>query len=170
MEDRTEPQTRRPVTSGALAMGLVVAAVFVWWLLSGQGPQGPAGSESRYAAADDTLATTTPAGETSFEPTSPDGVRIDSYVAQDALRIGLNYRFEPDCVLQRPRIFETSAAVSITLTASPGEPSVRCGERSPGEEQHTVVVLLSSPLDGRSILDASVAPHVRVEPVAATYE
>ncbi len=168
MDDHPGPPGRRGVTSGALAMALVLAAVAAWWLFSGNGPQGPPGNDSRYAVPDDEVI---PSAVASSRPTPavPGAVGIDSYVVRDALRVALNYRIGADCDedLDATRVLETEAAVSITLTVSPGTKPARCG---PPVERHTTLVRLDSPLEGRAILDGSTAPQVRVEPSATTYE
>ena len=63
----------------AFAMALVIFAVGVWWLLSGNGPQGPGGNDPRYAVPDvDVSAPSEPVeADSDPEPTVPGAVRID---------------------------------------------------------------------------------------------
>jgi hypothetical protein len=172
-----EPESRSRVTSGAFAMLLVIAAVGVWWLLSGNGPQGPGGNDPRYAVPDVDVSAPTdgptdgptdvptdvPTG-TDPTPAVPGGVRIDSYVVLDDLRLSLNYqvaRCAPE--LGSPRVIETDASVTITLIA---EADADCAGVLEGR---TVAVLIDSPLDGRAVLDGSTSPLVRVEATEAAY-
>lgn len=139
----------------------------VWWLLSGNGPHGPAGSESQYAAPDGQVTPGTPTSAPTPTPTTPGAVRIDGYFVRDPLRVALSYRLGRDCSLATPRVLETEAAVTITLVRSPADDPAHCGG---GAGRHTVLVLLDSPLDGRAILDGSTAPQVRVEQTSAGHE
>lgn len=158
------PPGRASVTSGAAAILIVLAAVFVWWLLSGNGPQGPGGNDPRLAVPDVT-ASAAPGATPSGPVLLPGGVRIESYVLLDELRLSLNYRLADDCVgeLGSPRVLETEAAVTLTLTVSQGE----CAGAA---QPHTLAVLLDSPLRDRSVLDGSTSPQVRVERTGTAYE
>ena len=158
-EHASEPRSRR-VTSGAMSMVLVLVAVGIWWLLSGNGPQGPGGNDPRYAVPDvDVSAPADPVVPSgSPEPAVPGGLRIEGYDAVDPLRLSLTYRVErcaPE--LRSPRVLETDASVTITLVA---DVDSSCDEPL---ESRTVQVLIDSPLDGRAVLDGSTSPLVRVE-------
>jgi hypothetical protein len=151
-------------------MGLVLVAVAVWWLLSGNGPQGPGGNDPLFAVPDvDASSTATPGDAPAAEPVTSDGVLIDSYVVRDALRLDLNYRLDADCpaTLETPRVVENNATVTITLRH--GGAGARCDGEGP-VERTSVLVLLDSPLDGRAVLDGSTSPLVRVEPTASSYD
>jgi hypothetical protein len=154
-----------------MALALVLGAVAVWWLFSGNGPQGPAGNASRYGAPDDLVTPSAPTVGPSASPTSGprarDRVRIESYVVRDPLHVALNYRSATGCLLDTPRVLETDAAVTVTLVASPDGRQGACRR---GVEGHTLLLRLDSPLDGRAILDGSTAPQVRVEQTADAYE
>lgn len=150
-----------------MALALVLGAVVVWWLFSGNGPQGPPGSASRYAAPEHLVTPATPTGDLSPTPTTPNGVRIDSYVVRDPVHVVLNYRSTGGCRLGTPRVLETDAAVTITLVGSPHDGRGACPQ---GFERHSVPLRLDSPLDGRAILDGSTAPQVQVQQTSDAYE
>ena len=148
-------------------MVIVLAAVFVWWLFSGNGPQGPPGNDSRFSVPDvDVSASGAPSATP--DPPAPGALRIDSYVVRDELRLAVNYRADPACAdaLETPRVIESDVTVTITLSADVPDSSP-CGDPL---ERHTLVVLLDSPLDGRAVLDGSTSPQVRVEPTTTTYD
>ena len=172
VEHAPESRSRARVTSGAFAMALVILAVGVWWLLSGNGPQGPAGNDPRYAVPDVDVSAPSEPGPTDAEPAGdatpavPGAVRIDSYVVLDELRLSLNYQVE-GCApeIRSPRVLETDASVTITLVAD-----TSCTRGNLGSERHSVPVLIDSPLDGRAVLDGSTSPLVRVEATETVYE
>lgn len=149
----------------------MLVAVAVWWLSSGNGPQGPAGSASRYTTPDDLVTPSAATGGPSPSPTpgpsARDRVRIESYVVRDPLHVALNYRSAAGCVLDTPRVLETDAAVTVTLVASPEGRQRACRR---GVTGHTLLLRLDSPLDGRAILDGATAPQVRVEQTTDAYE
>ena len=148
---------------------MVVAAVGVWWLLSGNGPQGPAGNDPRYAVPDVEVTGSATPGDSTPVPATPNGVLLDSYVVRDPLRLAVNYRVDGDCPADvEARVLENDATVTVTLSydASTGS---SCDGGGP-TERATVGVLLDSPLDGRGVLDGSTSPQVRVEQIATVYD
>ncbi len=156
--------SRRSVTSGAGAFGLVLLAVLGWWLFSGNGPQGPSGNDARYAVPDVDVDGSGAPTATPRSP-APGAIAIESYVLRDDLRLSVGYRTTPRCqaALDTPRVIESDVTVTITLTAD----AAGCGS---GSGRYDVTVLLDSPLDGRAVLDGSRSPQVRVEPTTATDE
>jgi hypothetical protein len=147
-------------------MGVVLVVVLVWWLLSGNGPQGPAGSDSRFAVPDSDV-TGGPAAPEPPALSNENGVRIDGFVRERGSRIALNYTTGvPECygTLDTPEVLETSAAVTVTLTLRPPEqPSDDpCPDLAMVD---TVRVDLGSALGDRSVLDGSFAQPVRVSEV-----
>ncbi|WP_148575041.1 hypothetical protein [Nocardioides caldifontis] len=178
------------MSSGAAAFAVVLVTVLVWWLLSGNGPQGPDGSADQLGVADDATAPQEPSGGGSApskgadEQPSPDedgsveepqrsdrGVRIDGYVLEAPDRLALNYTTGvPACHgrLDTPSVVEDAGGVTITLsTVPPAEPADTCIEIA---VRKTVRVTLESPLGGRGVLDGSATPRVRVERMAKPYE
>ena len=164
------PRRRTAAPTGLAAMAVVVVVVLVWWLLSGNGPQGPAGSDSRYAVPDSDVT----GGPASDPPalSNENGVRIDGFVREAGPQIALNYTSGvPECygTLDTPEVLETSAAVTVTLTMRPPEqpPDEPCPELA---MLGTVRVDLGSDLGDRSVLDGSFAQPVRVPEVQRTNE
>ena len=158
---------RSRVTSGAGAFALVLLAVVGWWLFSGNGPQGPRGNDQRYAVPDvDVSGSGAPSPTPEALP--PGAILIDSYVVRDELRLAVNYRADAACAdaLETPRVIENDVSVTITLSADLSQ-TTSCDAPV---ERHTLAVLLDSPLDGRSVLDGSRSPQVRVEPTTTAYE
>ena len=151
-------------------MAIVLSAVFVWWLFSGNGPQGPPGNDSRYSVPD-ADASGSGAVDPTPPPPAPGAILIDSYVVRDDLRLAVNYRTTAGCAaaLDTPRVIENDVTVTITLSADVPDESP-CGASVVVGERHTLSVLLDSPLDGRAVLDGSTSPQVRVEPTTAAYE
>ena len=158
--------TRRSTApTGIAAISAVVMVVLIWWLLSGNGPQGPAGNDSRLAVPD-----TEVTGDVSSDPpalSNENGVRIDGFVREGGSRIALNYTTGvPECygTLDTPEVLETSAAVTVTLTLRP--PEEPSDDPCPDLAMlGTVRVDLGSPLGDRSVLDGSFAQPVRVREV-----
>ncbi len=182
---------RGAVSSGAAAFAVVLVTVLVWWLLSGNGPEGPPGNADRLGVADDA---TPPDGDAAGGGTAPSrgaaeepggsgtpgtepgraderSVRIDGYVLEAPDRLALNYTTGvPACSgkLDTPTVVEDPGGVTISLsTMPPARPGQVCIELA---VRKTVRVTLESPLDGRGVLDGSASPRVRVERVARAYE
>jgi hypothetical protein len=182
---------RGAVSSGAAAVAVVLVTVLVWWLLSGNGPEGPPGNADRLGVADEATgppeptgagsapsrgaAEPTPGDEDTSEPdsraTDDRSVRIDSYVLEAPDRLALNYTTGvPACSgrLDTPTVVEDPGGVTITLsTVPPARPADVCIELA---VLKTVRVTLESPLAGRGVLDGSRSPRVGVERVATPYE
>jgi hypothetical protein len=160
----------RRTPAGLAAIGVVLVTVLVWWLLSGNGPQGPAGNDSRFGVPDADVTGAPASGEP--EPSRANGVRIDGFVREEGARIALNYTSGvPECygTLDTPEVLETAAAVTVTLTLRPPEQPAQ--EPCPDLAMlSTVRVELESPLGDRSVLDGSFAQPVRVREVRRTYE
>ena len=164
----TAHRRRGGVPTGLWAVAAVIATVLLWWLLSGNGPQGPAGNDSRYAVPD-VDASAGPGDGGSGSGDAPDlanenGVRIDTFVRDDGGRIALNYvTGVPACygTLDTPEVLETAAAVTVTLTLRP--PEQPSDEACPDLAMlRTVRVDLDAELGDRSVLDGSFAQPVRV--------
>ncbi len=164
MDENREPAGRGKSgsASGLAAFAVVLVVVLLWWLLSGNGPQGPAGNDSRFAVRDGEAT-----GDGSIAPpamTNQNGVRIDSFVLEATDRIALNYTTgAPECTgaLDTPEVLETDAAVTVTLTLRPPEPPPDgpCPELA---KLATVRVDLDAALADRSVLDGSFARRVLV--------
>ena len=164
---------RGSVSSGVAAMALVLAAALGWWLFSGNGPQGPRGNDARYAVPD-VSPKATDGGDPAAEPSgraepAPGTLRIDSYVMRDELRLVLNYNSPASCVGApgTPRVVENDVSVTVTLTFETDGGAPACSDEL---VPRTELVLLDSPLDGRALLDGSVAPQVLVEQTTTSYE
>jgi hypothetical protein len=164
------PARRGRTPAGLAAIGVVLVFVLVWWLLSGNGPQGPAGNDSRYAVPDVDVTGDPTGGEPA--PSREDGVRIDGFVREDGSGIALNYTTGvPECygTLDTPQVLETSAAVTVTLTLRPPEQPAQ--EPCPDLAMlRTVRVQLGAPLGDRSVLDGYYAQPVRVGEVRRANE
>ncbi len=163
------PRRRSSAPAGVAAIAVVIVMVLLWWLFSGNGPQGPAGNDSRFAVPD--VDATGDAGEPPAQ-SNTNGVRIDGFVRERGSRVALNYTTGvPECygTIDTPEVVETSAAVTVTLTLRPPE--------EPSEEPcpdlamlRTVRVALGSALGDRSVLDGSFSPPVRVREAPRTNE
>ena len=155
------PPRRNGVGSGVIAILVVIAIVFGWWIGSGNGFSGPAGNDTRYAVPD--VDATGPAGTTEPVPASENGVRIDSFVKESATLLALEYTTGvPECygTLDTPQVLETDGAVTVTLTLVPPEsPAERCPDLA---QVSTVRIDLDSALGDRSLLDGSLAQPARV--------
>jgi hypothetical protein len=172
---------RRRAPAGLAAIGVVLVMVLIWWLLSGNGPQGPAGNDSRYAVPDvdvtgdpagDPAGGSTGAADAEPAPSRENGVRIDGFVRGEGSGIALNYTTGvPECygTLDTPEVLETSAAVTVTLTLRPPEPQpdAPCPDLA---MLRTVRVQLGAALGDRSVLDGYYAQPVRVREVRRTNE
>jgi len=163
------------VGSGIAAIGIVVVMTFVWWLVSGNGPQGPRGSDATYAVPDGPTSTGQRDGDSRRvsasgpELTNPNGVRIDEFSLQTPTRLVLSYTTaDPDCAgrIDTPEVLETDGSVTVTLTlVPPASPLDRCPDLA---MQETVPVDLDTALGDRSVLDGSFAQRVRVAPAGET--
>lgn len=157
--------SRRRVTSGGAAFAAVLAAVLVWWLFSGNGPQGPDGNAQRLAVAEDPVPGS--GGEPLPDgPADPDAVRIDRLeLLDEGRRLQLTYLAGPArCAgpLETPRVVESDVAVTVTLTLErPAEPQEGCDD---AEQPRSVRVDLDAPLGDRSVLDGYHRYPVRVTP------
>lgn len=140
-------------------MVVVIGAVLVWWLASGNGPQGPPGNDPRLLI---------PAGEASGSPGAPtpsgpeaaaDTVRIVDYALEGSDKVLLRWTSGPEVCgeVGTPRVLESDASVIVTLPLEPGP----CPDVA---ETHTVRMSLDTALDGRALLDGSTSPPVRVTP------
>jgi hypothetical protein len=172
--------SRSGTTSGVAAILVVLTFVVVWWLLSGNGPQGPDGNADRYAVPEEDATAPAGDGEAGRDSGADDGtgaparsgrVGVESFVALDGRRIALNYSTGlAACVgeLDTPRVVESDVSVTVTLTlVPPADPPEVCAQVA---EPHTVVVGLDVPLGDRSVLDGSSGRLVRVEPAARAYD
>ncbi len=164
------PRRRSTAPTGIAAFGVVLVVVLVWWLLSGNGPQGPAGNDSRLAVPDSEVT-----GSTATDPpamSNENGVRIDGFVREGGARIALNYTSGvPECygMLDTPEVLETSAAVTVTLTLRP--PDQPSDDPCPDLAMlGTVRVDLGSALGDRSVLDGSFTQPVQVQEVPRAYQ
>jgi hypothetical protein len=153
---------------------VVLVAVVVWWLFSGNGPNAPQGNGVRLAVP--TASATPVASGVPVEPTPVNerAVRIDSFVLEpgaDGDRLALNYMIGvPECygTLERPVVIESDVSVVVTLTRElPASPAEACIEVA---LQQTVRVALAGPLGDRSVLDGSVTRRVRVPAAERPYE
>jgi hypothetical protein len=160
---------RRGVGSGLTAIGVVLVMTFVWWLVSGNGPQGPRGSDPTYAVPEESAsagrANVGSAASPGPKLTNPNGVRIDGFVLDGPTRLVLSYTSgDPECYgrIDTPEVLETDGSVTVTLTlVPPASPPDRCPDGALHEE---VPVDLDTALGDRSVLDASFAQRVRVAP------
>src|SRR5215213_5402698 len=153
---KTSP--RRGVGSGVAAIGVVVLMTFVWWLVSGNGPQGPRGSDATYAVPDGSTSAA-PADDSGQsvassgpEQTNRNGVQIDGFVLQTPTRLVLRYTTgDPECAgrIDTPEVIETDGSVTVTLTlVPPANPPDRCPDPA---RQGTVPVDLDTALGDRSV-------------------
>lgn len=157
-------EPRRSTGLGAIA--LVLVAVVLWWVFSGNGPQGPQGNDVRLAGPDVDATSEAGSPTPADPPDAPRAFRIESYAAQGTALLLRYLAGGSGCPgsLGTPRLLETDAAVTVTLPIVPPDASpARCDDPSRSE---TVQVTLGSPLGDRSVLDGSANPLVRVEEAA----
>ena len=156
-----EPEPgRKGSSSGLLAMVAVIAFVLMWWLFSGNGPQGPDGNDPVLAVPD-----VDASGEASSGPVPvalSDGLRLLSFTedADDRLTLEVEVPAGTCSEVSTPRLVESEVAVTVTATHST-EPGCQPAPRTVAE---TVSVRLDSPLGERAVLDGARAQQVRVEP------
>jgi hypothetical protein len=167
----SERPRKGAVSSGVASFAVVLVTVLVWWLLSGNGPEGPPGNADRLGGSDDATGAVPPEQPQDTQGADDRTVRIDSYVLEAPDRLALNYTTGvPACAgrLGTPSVVEDAGGVTITLsTVPPPRPDKVCIDLA---VRKTVRVSLGSPLDGRGVLDGSSNPRVRVERVAEPYE
>ncbi len=153
-------RTRRP--TGLLAMVAVIGFVLMWWLFSGNGPQGPDGNDPVLAVPDVDASGDADSSDGPVPVALSNGLRLTSYAVVDGDRLELEVDVPrgtcPD--LRSPRLVESEVSVTVTVThaTEPGcAPTAR-------DLTDTVSVRLDSPLDGRAVLDGALTQQVRVEP------
>ena len=152
------PEVRRR-GSGLTAIVVVIGAVLVWWLFSGNGPQGPPGNDPRLLIPEGE-ASARPGAAAPADPTAaPDTVRIVGYVLETPDKVLVRWTSGPERCgeVGTPRVLESDVSVIVTLPLTPGA----CPATP---ETHTVRVGLESDLGDRALLDGSVTPPVRVTP------
>ncbi len=151
-------------SSGLLAIVAVIAFVLVWWLLSGNGPQGPDGNDPVLAVPDVDASGEPGATDSPVPVALANGLRLTSYAVSDGDRLTLEVEVPrgscPEVVA--PRLVESEVSVTVTVTHST-EPGCRPAARALSD---TVMVRLDSPLGERAVLDGALAQRVRVEPAA----
>ncbi|QIK66041.1 hypothetical protein G7072_06540 [Nocardioides sp. HDW12B] len=158
-----EPAVRRKGRpTGLLAMAAVIAFVLLWWLFSGNGPQGPDGNDPVLAVPDVDASADAGSSEGPVPVALSNGLRLTSYVVTDGDRLDLDVAVpRGTCAdLLSPRLVESEVSVTVTVTHST-EPDCSPTAR---DLTDTVSVRLDSPLDGRAVLDGALAQQVRVEP------
>lgn len=143
-------------------MAAVIAFVLMWWLFSGNGPQGPEGNDPVLLAPDVDASGDPDAASSPVPVALENGLRLRAYAEQPGDRIELGLMIPagtcPD--LLTPRVVESEVAVTVTLTHSTDPDCTPLA----APEQETVSVLLEGPLGDRSVLDGALAQQVRVEP------
>ncbi len=157
------PGTARPRrSSGLLSIAAVIAFVLVWWLLSGNGPQGPEGNDPELLVPDVDASGQAGASDTPVPVTLSDGLRLTSYVVRDGdlLTLAVEVPRGTCPEVLAPRLVESEVSVTVTATHST-EPGCRPTARALSD---TVTVRLDSPLGERAVLDGALAQRVRVEP------
>lgn len=168
IDGSARPQRR--LTSGATALVLAVVAVFVWWFASGNSPFAPRGNGETLPQPQGGVTPPADASGGGPELVGDAAVPLESFVTLDGSRIALNFTTgDPDCVgdLDTPRILENDGSVTVTLAVVPLDPDAVCPTIA---VPRTLVIDLDGPLDGRSLLDGSYAPPIRVEPTTRTNE
>lgn len=164
-------ETSRPrVSGGLLAVPVVLGVVLIWWLFSGNGPQGPEGNDPRLLIPEGsaTGAPLDPAVSGPLPVAVSNGLRIDGFTEESGGgALALNYTVPVDgCTgtLRAPRVVESEAAVTVTLTHE-GDGGT-CQEPGP----HTARVQLTGPVGDRSVVDGALTRRVVVERMGAAYE
>lgn len=157
-----EPEPRRKGRpTGLLAMVAVIGFVLVWWLFSGNGPQGPDGNDPILAVPDVDASGDADSSDGPVPVALSNGLRLTSYVVVDGDRLEVDVAVpRGTCPDLSPRLVESEVSVIVTVThaTEPGcTPTAR-------DLTDTVSVRLDSPLDGRAVLDGALAQQVRVEP------
>lgn len=151
-------------SSGLLAIVAVIAFVLMWWLLSGNGPQGPDGNDPVLAVPDVDASGEPGAGTTPVPVALSAGLRVTSYDVRDGDELTVEVEVPrgtcPEVLA--PRLVESEVSVTVTVTHST-EPGCRPTARALTD---TVMVRLDSPLGERAVLDGALAQRVRVEPTA----
>ncbi len=150
--------------TGLLAMAAVIGFVLVWWLFSGNGPQGPDGNDPVLAVPDVDASGDAGSSDGPVPVALSNGLRLTSYVVSEGDRLTLEVAVPrgtcPD--LLSPRLVESEVSVTVTATHAT-EPDCSPAAR---DLSGTVSVRLDSPLDGRAVLDGALTQQVRVEPAA----
>lgn len=172
----SEPRRRPRVGTDALALVAVLVTVLGWWLFSGNGPQGPPGNDPRLLIPEDDVSAPADADAvgTQAELVSTTAVPVDSVVVEEPTRLALNYRTAPArCVgaLDTPRVLETDAAVTVTLsTVPPQRVPEACVDADQPEVRHTLRIRLDTSVAGRAVLDGAWTQQRQVERVSRPYE
>lgn len=153
--------SRRP--TGLLSIAAVIGFVLVWWLFSGNGPQGPGGNDPVLLAPDVDAEGDGSAAPSAVPIALANGLRLEGYAAQpgDLLEVVLTVPAGTCPELERPRVSESDVAVTVTVTHSTDlecEPLTRA-------RAATVPVRLDTPLGERSVLDGAPVRQVRLAPL-----
>lgn len=151
------PRPRR--SSGVLAMLAVIGVVLIWWLFSGNGPQGPSGNDPGLLAPDvDASGDTSPSA---VPLAGANALRLTSYVEQaEGLQLRLTVPAGECPELLTPRVIESDVAVTVTVLHAENDGCQVAGRDLPA----TLTVALDSPLADRAVLDGALVQRTRVEP------